>query len=135
MNVAVASRNAQRLDPLVESLKPAENQVIRAYGCDATDESSVKELMSLVSRSLSIPHLVVYAVQGFAPGRAIDTETSVFEECWRQNCLGAFIVSREAARTMLPLKRGTLVLLGSTSGIIGPAAHLNPSVGKFALRA
>ena len=91
--------------------------------------------MSRVGRNLSIPHLVVYAVQGFAPGRAIDTETSVFEECWRQNCLGAFIVAREAARNMLPLKRGTLVLVGSTSGTIGRAAHLNLAVGKFGLRA
>jgi len=48
---------------------------------------------------------------------------------------GAFLVSREAARSMLPLKRGTIVLMGSTSSLIGRAGYLNLAVGKFGQRA
>ncbi len=36
---------------------------------------------------------------------------------------------------MLPAKRGTIVLVGSTSGLVGRADHLNLAVGKFGLRA
>jgi NAD(P)-dependent dehydrogenase (short-subunit alcohol dehydrogenase family) len=91
--------------------------------------------VSYVLSDLGIPNLVIYAVQGFGPGRALDVEVPLFEDCWRQNCLGAFIVAREAARAMLPHSRGTIVLVGSTSGLVGRADHLNLAVGKFGLRA
>ena len=91
--------------------------------------------MSFVLKDMGVPHLVIYLVQGFSPGRAINVEVPAFEECWRQNCLGAFIVAREAARRMAALKRGTIVLIGSTSGVVGRADHLNLAVGKFGLRA
>ena len=135
MRVALASRNAERLDLLVEDIRRTSSQKIKAYGCDATDEVSVKKLISIVSNEMEIPHLVIYSIQSFGGGRTIDIELPAFEEGWRHNCLGAFIVAREAARKMVPLKRGTIVLVGSTSGVIGRAGHLNLAVGKFGLRA
>ena len=135
MQVALASRNAERLDPLAAQIRAASSQPIRAYGCDATDERSVQSLMALVSRDLGVPDLVIYSLQSFGPGRAIEVELPAFEESWRQNCLGGFIVAREAARCMLPQQRGTIVLVGSTSGIHGRADHINLAVGKFGLRA
>jgi NAD(P)-dependent dehydrogenase (short-subunit alcohol dehydrogenase family) len=74
-------------------------------------------------------------VQGFDPGTALNTEVAAFEESWRANCLGAFIVARKAARRMVTEKRGTIVLVGSTSSLIGRADYLNLAVGKFGLRA
>jgi NAD(P)-dependent dehydrogenase (short-subunit alcohol dehydrogenase family) len=91
--------------------------------------------MSLVVNDLGVPNLAIYSVQGFSPGRALDVDVPAFEECWRQNCLGGFIVARESAREMSRLGRGTIALIGSTSGLIGRADHLNLAVGKFGLRA
>src|SRR6185295_10285778 len=71
----------------------------------------------------------------FCPGRVIEVEVAAFEESWRKNCLGGFIVAREAARQMVRLGRGTIVLVGSTSSLIGRTDHLNLAVGKFGLRA
>ena len=135
MQVALASRNAERLDPLVEQVRAASGQAVRAYGCDATNERSVQSLMARVSTDLGVPDLVIYSLQSFGPGRTVDIEVPAFEEGWRQNCLGGFIVAREAARCMLPHQRGTIVLVGSTSGLLGRADHLNLAVGKFGLRA
>jgi NAD(P)-dependent dehydrogenase (short-subunit alcohol dehydrogenase family) len=136
MNLALASRNAERLDPLVADLSKTTQGTVRAYGCDATDERSVEELMSLVARDMGVPHLVIYSVQGFDLTRSVvDIDVPAFEECWRQNCLGGFLVAREAARRMLTVHRGTIILVGSTSGILARAGHLNLAVGKFGLRA
>lgn len=135
LQLALASRNAERLDALVDTLRPYATQALRAYGCDATDERSVQALMRQVTQDLGPPHLVVYGIQAFGPGATIDIEVDAFEACWRQNCLGAFIVAREAARVMQPLQRGSIVLVGSTSGMLGRARHLNLAVGKFGLRA
>jgi NAD(P)-dependent dehydrogenase (short-subunit alcohol dehydrogenase family) len=135
MHVALAARNAERLDPLVGELRMLSKRRILAYGCDATDEISVKTFMSQVSKDFPSPELVVYCVQAFCPGKTVDTELAAFETCWRHNCLGGFIVGREVARSMIPARRGTIVLVGSTSGMIGRADHLNLAVGKFGLRA
>lgn len=134
MRVALASRNAERLDELVSELVSLGGKVV-AYGCDATHEKSVQELFSRVTADFGTPHLVVYAVQGWFPGKLIDTEVAAFEDSWRQNCLGGFIVAREAAKAMVLLKRGSIILTGSTSSLMGRASHLNLAVGKFGLRA
>lgn len=138
MNVAVASRDTKHLDGLVEALSkafPSSDQIIRAYGCDATDESSVKELMALVVQDFGVPHFMAYAAQRFVPGQTVAVEVCAFEESWRQNCLGAFIAAKETARLMVAEQRGTILLVGSTSSLIGRAEHLNLAAGKFGLRA
>lgn len=135
MSVAMVSRDAERLRPLLKKLSSATDSKVRAYGCDATNEVSVRQTMARVAHELGTPHLVIYSIQGFSSGHLIDIEVAAFEDCWRQNCLGGFIVAREAARMLKPLGRGTIALIGSTSAVIGRAGHLNLAVGKFGLRA
>ncbi len=134
MRVVVASRRTQPLESLVQSLRGAGHKAA-AHGCDATDERSVQRLMEQVGARWGVPSLVVYSVQGSGPGGVVDVEVAALEEYWRQNCLGGFIVARDAARRMLPVGRGTIVLVGSTSSLVGRAGHLNLAVGKFGLRA
>ena len=135
MHVALVARNAERIDPFARGLEDLTTATVRAYACDATHESSVKSVFALVSKDLGTPSLVIYSLQGSARCRALDVELAAFEEYWRQNCLGAFIVAREAARRMLALERGTIVLIGSTSGMLARSDHLTLAVGKFGLRA
>lgn len=94
--------------------------------------------MARVSTDLGVSelvNLVIYSLQSFGPGRTVDIEVPALKEGWRQNCLGGFIVARESARCMLLHRRGTIVLVGSTSGLLGRADRLNLDVGKFGLRA
>ena len=130
----MVSRNATRLDPLVSNLTAA-NPKIYAYGCDATNEGSVKSVMRMIEKDLGPPTLVVYSVQGFNPGSILETEVAAFVEAWRANCLGAFIVGRESARLMARERRGTMIFVGGTSSRIGRDGYLNLAVGKFGLRA
>ena len=132
--VVMASRNALRLDKLVDEIR-AEGGSAFAYGCDATAENSVLSLFANVQDLHAVPDLVVYSLQSFGPGQAIDIAVPAFEEGWRHNCLGAFLVARSAARAMQTKGCGTIVLVGSTSSMLGRAGHLNLAVGKFGQRA
>ena len=134
MAVVLASRNAKRLDALAADIVRAGGTAF-AYGCDATDEASVQSLFKHVASQHGIPHLVVYALQNFGPGNLVDIELAAFEDGWRHNCLGAFLVARQAARTMLSAARGSVIFIGSTSSVLGRAGHLNLAVGKFGQRA
>ena len=132
--VVAVSRDIARLNPLIASLKSHEMDVT-AYSCDATDEMAVRKLFSYVGDRYGVPNLVVYSVQYFAPGRVIDVELPAFEDGWRNNCLGGFLVAREACRAMRAKQRGTIILVGSTSSLFAREDHLNLAVGKFGLRA
>jgi NAD(P)-dependent dehydrogenase (short-subunit alcohol dehydrogenase family) len=134
MAVVLASRNAERLDALADEIE-AEGGTAFAYGCDATSEASVTKLFALVRAQHGVPNLVVYSIQNFGPGETVDIQLPAFEDGWRHNCLGPFLVGREAARTMLPLGRGTIILVGSTSSLLARAGHLNLAAGKFGQRA
>ena len=90
---------------------------------------------SKVVSELGRPALVVYSVQAFTPGTVLQTEVAAFEHCWRANCLGAYIVAREAARDMVRDGTGTIVFVGATSGTMGRAGYVNLATGKFGLRA
>lgn len=126
MRVAVVSRS--ELDGL-----PKEQ--VRTFSCDVTNERATKRVFADIITLMGPPSLVVYGVQGWSPGRAVDVEVAAFEEAWRANCLGAFIVAQQAARAMRPMGHGTIVFLGATSGVVGRCGHLNLAVGKFGLRA
>jgi NAD(P)-dependent dehydrogenase (short-subunit alcohol dehydrogenase family) len=134
LRVALVSRNAEQHDPLVAKLR-ARNPWVRAYGCDATLERSVVELLQCVTADLGAPTLVVYAVQEGGRSRILDTEVAAFEHAWRANCLGAFVVTKHFARCMVARGRGTVVLVGATSGLLGRASYINFAPGKFGLRA
>ncbi len=134
MAVAVASRNAKKMDGLVGELV-ASGGSARRYGCDATDERSVKSMLERVVEEMGIPDLVVYNVEHFIPGTLLDIETSAFEECWRAMALGGFIVGRETARRMVPRGSGTIIYTGATAALRGRAEYINMAVGKFGVRA
>ncbi|HEU5295365.1 MAG TPA: SDR family NAD(P)-dependent oxidoreductase [Burkholderiaceae bacterium] len=133
-DLVLVSRDAQKLQPLVDELHSGGVNV-ESCGIDATDEVAVSRLFERISVRHGIPALVVYSVQWFGRGQATEIEVSAFETAWRHNCLGAFHVSRAAARHMLPRGSGTIVLVGSTSSLLGRAGHLNLAVGKFGQRA
>ncbi len=134
MSVALASRKPKRLEFLAEEIINSGGKAA-TYRCDGTDEGSVERLFDAVSEDFNVPDLVVYSFQSFVPGRVLEVEVPAFEDCWRQNCLAGFVIGREAGRRMSQIRRGTIIMVGSTSGLVGREGHLNLAVGRFGMRA
>ena len=136
MKVAVARRNSSELASLTKELGASS----RAYSCDATDESAVQKLFAAVAGDLGAPRLVVFNAAGSIRKGILETTTAEFERCWRNICMGGFVVGREAARAMLgnsmdSRHRGTIIFTGATGSLRGGANFVNMAVGKFGLRA
>lgn len=132
--LGLVARDGVRLESLAASLRN-EGATCKPYPCDVTHESSVESLFDSFTADFGAPDLVVYGLQSFGPGNACDVGVPAFEDGWRHNCFGAFLVSRAATRIMAANGRGTLVLVGSTSALLGREGHLNLAVGKFGQRA
>lgn len=132
--LVLVCRDAARLSVLVQELAD-HSPCVAAIGCDATSEAQVEALFHRIETEFGPPALVVYSMQEFGPGKVLDISMPAFESCWRINCLGAFLVSRAAGRMMRPIRKGSIILVGSTSSMIGRSEHLNLAVGKFGQRA
>ncbi|MBB5018050.1 NAD(P)-dependent dehydrogenase (short-subunit alcohol dehydrogenase family) [Chitinivorax tropicus] len=133
-DLALLSRNANRLSSLCEMLR-AQGVKAESYGMDATHEIDVASTFAKVIANQGTPSLVVYSLQEFGPGLALDVTVPAFESAWKHNCLGAFLVSQAAGRAMKAAGKGSIILVGSTSSIIGREGHLNLAIGKFSQRA
>lgn len=134
MDIAVAARDANKLKTLVAELR-ATGVKAEAYGCDATNERSLTSTMRELVAQQGVPDLVCYNVQHFVPGTILEIETAAFEECWKANCLGAFLTAREAARAMVSRGSGTIIFTGATGALRGRDGYINLAVGKFGERA
>lgn len=127
MTVAVASRNTKKLDGLLSELQMLGSSA-HSFGCDATNERSVRSFLPLVTSVLGAPDLVVYNVEHHIPGTILDIKVAAFEECWRAMTLGGILVGREAARSMAPRGKGTIIYTGATES----SATQPPSTGCVA---
>lgn len=132
--LGLVARDGTRLEAFAERLR-MNGAVCKSYVCDVTHEASVDALFRSFQAEFGRPDLVVYGLQSFGPGTTAEIEVPAFEDGWRHNCFGSFLVSRKATKLMAEKGRGTLALIGSTSAVLGREGHLNLAVGKFGQRA
>jgi len=125
MRVALAARNADKLDILVKETGA------RAYACDATNPAQVANLFREISET---PELVVYnpSYRVRAPFLSLDAEE--VRKTLLVTAFGAFLVAQEAAKRMLERGSGSLFFTGASASVKGYAESAPFAMGKFALR-
>jgi NAD(P)-dependent dehydrogenase (short-subunit alcohol dehydrogenase family) len=105
------------------------------YTADTTDAASVTAAFAKITSELGAVDVLVYNAGAFQMGSILELSVEDFERCWRANCLGGFLWSREVARGMVERGRGTIILTGATASLRGSAKFACLAVGKFGLRA
>ena len=126
--VALAARRTDKLAGLC-----AETGA-RAYQCSADDPASVAALFTAVEASQPPPDIVVYNASSRARGPVAELDPAAVKQAIDITAFGAFLVSQQALRRMLPKGEGALLLSGATAGVKGFANSAAFAMGKFALR-
>jgi NAD(P)-dependent dehydrogenase (short-subunit alcohol dehydrogenase family) len=134
MRVILTGRTPAKLQAVVEDIKYRGGEAVAA-AADAGTDAGLQPALDVVRREGSL-HVAVYNAGGsqWRPS-PLDMETAFFEEVWRINCLGSFIVAREATRLMLERDGGALLFTGSVSGLIGRPKFAAYASAKFGQRA
>jgi NAD(P)-dependent dehydrogenase (short-subunit alcohol dehydrogenase family) len=132
--VAAGRRHADKLAPLVAEIEGAGGRA-HPFALDARSEESVQEVFAAIEREIGALEVVV-----FNPGANVNfpiTETTsrVFRKVWEMACFGGFLVGREAARVMLPRRRGSIFFTGATASLRGGKGYAAFASAKFGLRA
>ena len=128
LKVAVAARNVDKLAALV-----AETGA-EAFAVDATDPASVAQLFASVEARIGVPEVVVYNASGRARGAIADLDPEAVRAAIEVSAFGGFLVVQQAAKRLLPLGKGAILLTGATASIKGFAQSSAFAIGKFGLR-
>lgn len=130
----VTRRHADKLEPLVKHIE-AEGGRARGFGNDARKEEQVAALFEEIERDIGEIEVAVYNIGANVRFPIRETTSRVFFKVWEMACFGGFLMGREAAKVMVPRKRGTIIFTGATASVRGSANFSAFAAGKHALRA
>ncbi len=122
LEVFVAGRTIASLEEIVGNIKQSGGKAV-AVKTDATKESDVQSLFAKAGKDLD---LAICNVGNNTPGRIDGMSAEYFEESWRVCCFSGFLFGREAIKTFIKKKKGTLLFTGASASLRG-----KPGFGAF----
>ena len=85
-------------------------------------------------RGVAVPDLVVYNASGRARGAFLELVAADVANAIAVSAFGGFLVAQQAAKRMLPNKRGAILFTGASASVKGYPQSAPFAMGKFALR-
>lgn len=123
--IALAARDIVKLDALLGEVEGW------AHATDAADPDQVAALFAALPAA---PEIVVYNASYRVRGPLVDLDPAEVRRALEVCAFGGFLVAQQAARVMLPRRRGAIVLTGASAGVKGYPRSAPFAMGKFALR-
>ena len=128
VKVALAARSTGDLDPLAKEIGA------RTFACDASKHADVEKLFAELDASSGAPEVVIYNASYRTRGPLVELDPAEVEKSIAVSAYGGFLVAQQAARRMLPKRRGAILLTGASASVKGYALSAPFAMGKFALR-
>jgi NAD(P)-dependent dehydrogenase (short-subunit alcohol dehydrogenase family) len=132
--VCMARRKGDRLASLVEELNQ-QGLTAHAFTCDARKEDELIALFEHIESRIGTLEVVVFNIGANVPMDIVDTDSRKFFKIWEMACFSGFLTGREAAKRMLPRRRGTIIFTGATASTRGAAGFGAFASAKAGLRA
>lgn len=135
-HVLVAGRTPERIERVVATI------VASGGSAEAvrTDATQVKDVLALFEQAKAPVagreplSLVIFNAGNNRQVPFADLSAEDFEAFWRVGCYAGFLVGREAARALLPLKRGSVLFTGASASLRGKAGFAQFAAAKAGLR-
>jgi NAD(P)-dependent dehydrogenase (short-subunit alcohol dehydrogenase family) len=112
--VALLSRKTRYSSELAAEIDSA-----KAYACDVTDPSAVEAAFASVRTEMGEIDVLVYNAGSGVWGNIEELSAHDFEQSWRINTLGAFLVSKQVIPSMKEKKTGCIIFIGATASLRG----------------
>jgi NAD(P)-dependent dehydrogenase (short-subunit alcohol dehydrogenase family) len=112
--VALLSRKTEYSSKLAAEMESA-----KAYACDVTDSSAIEAAFAAVAAELGEIDVLVYNAGSGVWGNIEEMSAHDFEQSWRINTMGAFLVSKQVIPSMKAKKTGAIIFVGATASLRG----------------
>ncbi|AOY96519.1 glucose 1-dehydrogenase [Cupriavidus sp. USMAA2-4] len=134
LTVCVTRRSADKLQPLVDSIRAAGGRA-HAFGSDARKEEEVAALVERIEAEIGPIEVLVFNIGANVPSSVLDETARKYFKIWEMACFSGFLNAREVARRMVQRERGTILFTGATAALRGAANFAAFAGAKHALRA
>ncbi|WP_341705134.1 SDR family NAD(P)-dependent oxidoreductase [Ferrovibrio sp.] len=131
--VFAGRRNGDKLAPLKAEIEAAGGRCT-AMALDARREEDVTAFLAAAEAAGPL-EVCVFNVGGNVSFPILETTERVFRKVWEMACHAGFLTGREAARHMLPRRRGTILFTGATASMRGGSGFAAFAAAKAGLRA
>jgi NAD(P)-dependent dehydrogenase (short-subunit alcohol dehydrogenase family) len=128
IKVALAARSTADLAEL------AKETGAQVFTCDASRRADVEKLFADLDAGFGAPEIVIYNPSYRVRGPLLDLDPAEVEKTLIVTAYGGFLVGQQAARRMLPKRRGVILFTGASASVKGYAESAPFAMGKFALR-
>ena len=132
--VCVTRRTPDASATLVKSIQATGGRAL-AYQLDARREDEVIALFKKIESEVGSLEVVVFNVGGNVRFPLLEMTAEKYFKTWEMCAMAGFLVGREAARVLLPKRRGTILFTGATASLRGGVGFSAFAGGKAALRA
>jgi len=112
--VALLSRKTEYSSGLAAEIESA-----KSYACDVTDPLAIETAFAAVRAEMGKIDVLVYNAGSGVWGNIEELSAHDFEQSWRINTMGAFLVSKEVIPSMKENKAGTIIFVGATASLRG----------------
>ena len=130
----VTRRTVEKLAALKAEIESA-GGTCHAFGSDAREEEDVIKLFAQIEAEIGPIEVFVFNIGGNVRFGITEMTARVYRKVWEMCAFGGFLTGREAARVMLPRKKGTIIFTGATASLRGGVGFSAFAGGKHALRA
>jgi NAD(P)-dependent dehydrogenase (short-subunit alcohol dehydrogenase family) len=130
----VSRRSAEKLEPLVESIRASGGQA-RGFACDARKEEDVIALVDTIEREIGPIEVLVFNIGANVPCSILEETARKYFKIWEMACFAGFLNAREVAKRMVVRGRGTIIFTGATASLRGSVDFAAFAGAKQALRA
>ena len=131
--VCLGRRNGEKLNLIVDEIRSL-GGTAHGFAMDARKEESVESVFKNIEREIGCIDLVIFNVGGNVFFPILETTSRVFRKVWEMATFSGFLTGREAARYMVPRKRGKIFFTGATASLRGAKGYAAFAAGKAGLR-
>jgi NAD(P)-dependent dehydrogenase (short-subunit alcohol dehydrogenase family) len=131
--IFAGARSAAKLAPLVRHIEALDGRIF-AHALDAGKEQEISAFLAAAEQEAPL-EVCIFNVGSTANCHLVETTDRVFRKVWEAVCYAGFLTSREAARLMVPRRRGAIFFTGTTASLHGGIGHAAVAAARFGLRA
>ncbi len=121
---------------ILGDLNPVQLPGVTALKADFTDQTQVRGLVNEVIQSSGRLDALVNLIGGFATGRVVDTDVSLWQRMLAMNLTSAFLLSQAVLPSMLERRQGRIVHVAARAALEpfpGAAAYIVSKAGLVTL--
>ena len=109
--VCLGRRNGEKSAALVKEINDSGGQA-HGFTLDAREETQIEERFAMIENEIGPLEIVISNPGGNVNFPIRETTERVFYKVWKMACLTGFLSGREAAKYMVPRKKGTILFTG-----------------------